>query len=601
ISRERSSGFSVTVAMVSQGGGPAPPSSASPSFPNHLSSLPTKSYARVLADAPLFAPVSIAVHQPAFTDLGEPALWIIHLLIRCSSEDDYLRLLLREQLLVKGFLFKFLKWTIDFECGKEPPIAPVWVELPALKPNLFHETCISSVAGNIGRVLQVALRTSQLTNATAAYACVELDLLKDKPSRIWIGMGSTGFWQKIVYQHVPEYCTSCCLMGHVISNCNRTSSSKDDPLRKSSTPLEKDHPNRQRWTPKKKPLRESGSSANTDVPAATGEACNAVAPSAINPAMPSVAAAPASNPAAVLPAVCGNLAVDGATNPDLAGALPLRSPEISRGFPPAGGAAESPPRFTGGLPCFEGAMQLASQEPAMDDLPSPIPRFAAVEEGSLAGDVRLRAIAAPPRFAEVTLLLPPPLAPEESPVPRAASLKAKVDGEVDLAGVPAGITATSLPVTDGPLPVLVSDEAHGPSQGPSMVAHAIASTSEAVCNNNGLKVQEGVQLENMSSRLIDVADPVTVQVNTPLTFAQVVRQSTATQGNATIGVSSNSPSSGSSSGRRISRPSRKGGVRICLPSTRERSPSPLRPPDVINTPLQSPTLDMRADEGFGCC
>ncbi|MQM00407.1 hypothetical protein Taro_033144 [Colocasia esculenta] len=63
-----------------------------------------------------------------------------HLLLRCTSEDDYLRLLLREQLLVKGFLFKFLKWTIDFE----------W---------------------NIGRVLQVALRTSQITNAAAAYAC----------------------------------------------------------------------------------------------------------------------------------------------------------------------------------------------------------------------------------------------------------------------------------------------------------------------------------------------------------------------------------------------------------------------------------------------
>ncbi|MQL89597.1 hypothetical protein Taro_022166 [Colocasia esculenta] len=197
--------------MLSQGGGPAPPSSASPSFSNP-SSLPTKSYARVLADAALFALVSIAVHQPAFTDLGEPAVFFSaeeiaatlkpfqfaivaktpygsppfqeikqqlqqrlnlghdfiitaldnrHLLIRCSSEDDYLCLLMREQLLVKGFLFKFLKWTIDFKCGKEPPIAPV------------------------------ALRTSQLTNATAAYACVELDLLKDKPSKIWIGLGST--------------------------------------------------------------------------------------------------------------------------------------------------------------------------------------------------------------------------------------------------------------------------------------------------------------------------------------------------------------------------------------------------------------------------
>ncbi|MQM15963.1 hypothetical protein Taro_048916 [Colocasia esculenta] len=41
----------------------------------------------------------------------------------------------------------------------------------------------NSNQGNIGRALQVALRTSQITNATVAYVCVELDLLKDRPSR----------------------------------------------------------------------------------------------------------------------------------------------------------------------------------------------------------------------------------------------------------------------------------------------------------------------------------------------------------------------------------------------------------------------------------
>ncbi|MQM16311.1 hypothetical protein Taro_049267 [Colocasia esculenta] len=73
-----------------------------------------------------------------------------------------------------------------------------------------------------------------------------------------------------------------------------------------------------------------------------------------------------------------------------------------------------------------------------------------------------------------------------------------------------------------------------------------------------------------------------------MTFAQVVRQSPATQGK----ISSNSISGGSNSHRRISRPSRKGGVRICLPNVRERSTSPLRPIDVTNIP-ESPTLDMR--------
>ncbi|MQL76384.1 hypothetical protein Taro_008777 [Colocasia esculenta] len=85
-----------------------------------------------------------------------------------------------------------------------------------------------------------------------------------------------------------------------------------------------------------------------------------------------------------------------------------------------------------------------------------------------------------------------------------------------------------------------------------------------------------------------VEDPISGQVNTLMTFAQVVRQSPATQGK----ISSNSISGGSTSGRRKSRPSHKGGVTIYLPNVRERSLSPLCPIDVTNIPV-SPTLDMR--------
>ncbi|MQL76524.1 hypothetical protein Taro_008932 [Colocasia esculenta] len=201
--------------------------------------MPSKSYARALVDAPLFALVSVAVHPPAFTDLGEPEVFFSsdeiaatlkplqfaivaktpyrrplfqeikqllqqhlnlghdfiiaamnnrHLLLQCTSEDDYLRLLLHEQLLVKG---------------------------------------------NIGRVLQVALRTSQITNATTAYACVELDLLNERPSRIWIGMGSAA------------------------SSCHRSqiSTSKVNVAGIAPTAVVPDLPSRQRWMPKKISVR----------------------------------------------------------------------------------------------------------------------------------------------------------------------------------------------------------------------------------------------------------------------------------------------------------------------------------------------------------
>ncbi|MQM02566.1 hypothetical protein Taro_035339, partial [Colocasia esculenta] len=225
-----------------------PPSASPTSSPqaptsDHPSPLPSKSYARALADAPLFAPVSIAVHPLTFTDLGEPAVFFSsdeiaatlkplqfaivaktpygrppfqeikhllqqrlnlghdfiiatmdnrHLLLRCTSEDDYLCLLLRGQLLVKE---------------------------------------------NIGRVLQVALRTSQITNVTAAYACVKLDLLKDRPSRVWIGMG---------------FAASSC-------HDSQISTSKVDDAGIASTAVVPDL-TRQRWTPKKTSHRDAGPS-----------------------------------------------------------------------------------------------------------------------------------------------------------------------------------------------------------------------------------------------------------------------------------------------------------------------------------------------------
>ena len=48
-----------------------------------------------------------------------------------------------------------------------------------------------------------------------------LDLLRTLPSRIWIGNGdSAGFWQELVVENLPQYCTHCCRQGHGENNCH---------------------------------------------------------------------------------------------------------------------------------------------------------------------------------------------------------------------------------------------------------------------------------------------------------------------------------------------------------------------------------------------
>ncbi|KAF3452202.1 hypothetical protein FNV43_RR08300 [Rhamnella rubrinervis] len=52
-----------------------------------------------------------------------------------------------------------------------------------------------------------------------ARVCVEIDLLKPRPNRIWLGMGAGGKWQKIIYERVPKFCSYCMLRGHDNESC----------------------------------------------------------------------------------------------------------------------------------------------------------------------------------------------------------------------------------------------------------------------------------------------------------------------------------------------------------------------------------------------
>lgn len=49
--------------------------------------------------------------------------------------------------------------------------------------------------------------------------CVEIDLLKPRPNRIWLGMGAGGKWNKIIYERVPKFCSHCMLRGHDNESC----------------------------------------------------------------------------------------------------------------------------------------------------------------------------------------------------------------------------------------------------------------------------------------------------------------------------------------------------------------------------------------------
>lgn len=58
-----------------------------------------------------------------------------------------------------------------------------------------------------------------MARPSMARVCVEIDLLKPRPNRIWLGMGAGGKWQKIIYERVPKFCSHCMLRGHDNESC----------------------------------------------------------------------------------------------------------------------------------------------------------------------------------------------------------------------------------------------------------------------------------------------------------------------------------------------------------------------------------------------
>lgn len=160
--------------MASGLGGP-------PAAPHHSVTAPSFSQVVMAAFSPPVLPLS--VHAPATTDSGEPAVFFSveevqllcqplafaviaqtpkgrppfdvvrahlaqrfqfkedfllsamdrrHLLLRFSNRDDYLKVLLKESLLVMGRPFRFFQWAMDFSPEQDSPLVPVWMELPRI-------------------------------------------------------------------------------------------------------------------------------------------------------------------------------------------------------------------------------------------------------------------------------------------------------------------------------------------------------------------------------------------------------------------------------------------------------------------------------------
>ncbi|KAF8404745.1 hypothetical protein HHK36_009634 [Tetracentron sinense] len=83
----------------------------------------------------------------------------------------------------------------------------------------------------VGKVLCSDNPTKVLSRPSKARICVEIDISKEKPSRIWLGLESNSRWQTLIYEKDVSYCIHCCKQGHEIDDCRLINQKKNSGLK----------------------------------------------------------------------------------------------------------------------------------------------------------------------------------------------------------------------------------------------------------------------------------------------------------------------------------------------------------------------------------
>nr|XP_027060691.1 uncharacterized protein LOC113687226 [Coffea arabica] len=144
-----------------------------------------------------------------------------HILIRFCLEEDYLHCWTKGLWNISGFPVRTFKWSPDFKVTSESTHAPVWVALEHLPIHFFDKASLFSIPTAIGSPLQVDAATASLSRPSVARICNDLDIFKGLPVRIWNGAGVHGFWQRVTYENLPSYCSTCNHQGHYSLDCRQ--------------------------------------------------------------------------------------------------------------------------------------------------------------------------------------------------------------------------------------------------------------------------------------------------------------------------------------------------------------------------------------------
>ena len=72
----------------------------------------------------------------------------------------------------------------------------------------------------LGQTFARGCRACEGDATECSMVCIEVDLMKDLPNRVWIAFGDRiGFWQELIPENLPRYYGHCLHQGHSVDEC----------------------------------------------------------------------------------------------------------------------------------------------------------------------------------------------------------------------------------------------------------------------------------------------------------------------------------------------------------------------------------------------
>ncbi|XP_019460141.1 PREDICTED: uncharacterized protein LOC109359901 [Lupinus angustifolius] len=149
-----------------------------------------------------------------------------------------------------GFLRLFL-WTPDFNPSiQKLSHCQCWVKITGLPQEYWSPRIIFSIAGGIGTPISLDEATNNRTFGHFARVLVDVSLKGNIPDQILVEREGYAFFVGIEYENLPDFCSGCQSIGHLLSNCRRK---KDSEVPKK--PEKKQHSQKESSQVKEIPLR----------------------------------------------------------------------------------------------------------------------------------------------------------------------------------------------------------------------------------------------------------------------------------------------------------------------------------------------------------